>query len=115
MYDLSSTFDIEKHRDIYTHYLEAIIFPDGHIEYAIPSHQEKLISICCEKLRVSRQTLYDMCPEEYYYDFVTWLCNISGCISIWTNFMIKSDKEPITNLQNQTITKLTEYKIYEGD
>ena len=105
MYDLSSTFDIEKHRVHYFNYFEAIIFPDGHIEYAIPSHQEKLVHICCELLKVHRQTLYDMCPEEYYYDFVTWLCNVSGCISIWTNFMIKSDNKPITHNQIKIIQK----------
>ena len=34
MYDLYSKFDIEQHKKHYINYLEVILFPDGHIEYA---------------------------------------------------------------------------------
>ena len=45
MYDLHSPFDLQKHMETYINYLEVVIFPDGHIEYAVPSHQEKLIRV----------------------------------------------------------------------
>lgn len=114
-YDVYSKFDMIKHKQKFVHYLEVIIFPDGHVEYANPSHQEKLIAICCEELRVSRDTLCDMCPKEYYCDFIVWLCNQCGCISVWTDFYQKSDQQPLTAAQKQTLIELKENNIFEGD
>ena len=114
MYDVYSNFDMEQHKKHYVNYLEVIIFPDGHIEYAVPSHQEKLIAICCEQLRISRDKLNEMCPKEYYFDFMVWLCNISGCISVWNNFIQKSDTTPITNAQKRTLKELKDNGLYSG-
>lgn len=112
MYNLYGKFDFEEHKKHYIHYLEIVILPNGIVEYAIPSHQEKLIEICCEKLNVSRKQLNDLCPPEYYFDFITWLCDTSECVSVWTNF-IKKPKS-ITNKQLETLTKLKEMNLYEG-
>ena len=114
MYDLYSKFDIEQHKKHYINYLEVILFPDGSIEYAVPSHQEKLISICCEQLKVSRDTLYEMCPNEYYGDVIVWMCNLSGCAALWSNNIVKSDTNPLTNAQYKTLEKLKEANIYDG-
>lgn len=114
-YDLNSKFDIEQHKKKYVNYLEVIIFPDGHIEYAVPSHQEKLIAVCREKLRVSRDELNDRCPEEYYCDFITWLCNISECVSVWNDFIIKSDCIPMTSQQIRSLNQLKEAGLYGGN
>ena len=114
-YNLDSKFDIEQHKLHYVNYLEVILFPDGHIEYAVPSHQEKLIAICREKLRVTRDQLSDMCPEEYYCDFITWLCNMSECVSIWNDFIIKSDNIPLTRAQIDTLELLKEHGLYRGE
>lgn len=87
IYDiLHGEFDIELHRNNFKNYLEVIILPDGKVEYAVPSHQEKLIKICMDKFNVTREELNSMCPEEFYLDFMTWLCEKSRCISVWTNF-----------------------------
>lgn len=115
MYNLESKFDMEQHKKHYIHYLEVILFPDGHIEYAVPSHQEKLIAICCEQLRVSRDTLFEMCPQEYYCDVIVWMCNISGCVSVWTDGIMKSDCNPLTNAQWTALQKMKEIGIYEGN
>lgn len=115
MYSLESNFDMEKHKQTYIHYLEVVIFPDGHVEYAVPSHQEKLISICMEELKISRETLYDMCPEEYYFDFMVWMCNLCKCIVVWTDFYKKSDKHALTNAQWNTLNQLKTMGIYEGE
>lgn len=34
--------------------------------------KEKLIALACQKRGVTRQELNDLCPREYYYDFLTW-------------------------------------------
>lgn len=114
-YDLYCKFDIEKHKQTYIHYLEVVMFPDGHIEYAVPSHQEKLIAIACDKLQVSRETLFSMCPKDYYFDVLVWLCNLTGCVSIWTNGITKSDKIPLTMEQEQMLLTLKDNGLLEGD
>ena len=48
MLNRNTVFDYKTHRENFTNYLEVIIFKDGHIEYAVPSHQMKLIEILDE-------------------------------------------------------------------
>lgn len=84
MYDLYSEFDVEEHMKKYVNYLEVIILPTGRIEYAVPSHQEKLIKIAMEKYHISRDELMRRCPQEYYCDFMEWLQQITGCVSVWS-------------------------------
>ena len=43
-YDIYCAFDLEKHKQTYVQYLEVVILEDGTVEYAVPSHQEKLIA-----------------------------------------------------------------------
>lgn len=80
---LHSPFDIEIHKKTFINYLEVIIDENGTVHYAVPSHQEFLIKFACNKLCVDRDTLNEMCPKEYYFDFITWLCKITGCIAVW--------------------------------
>lgn len=82
-YDVYSEFDIEMHRKTYTDYLEVIIDVDGKVMYAVPSHQEKCIALACQKLGIRRDQLMAMCPKEYYFDFIKWLCKISGVMAVW--------------------------------
>lgn len=37
-YNLYSQFDVSKHKQTYTNYLEVIIDSDGNVMYAVPSH-----------------------------------------------------------------------------
>lgn len=48
-YDIYCAFDLEKHKQTYVQYLEVVILEDGTVEYAVPSHQEKLIALACMK------------------------------------------------------------------
>lgn len=114
MYNLYSKFDIQKHKDTYVNYLEIVIYPDGHIEYAIPSHQEKLIKIACHINNWNRSELNTKCPKEYYCDFLTWLCNITGCISVWDQYIIIPESG-ITKQQYQTLLELKNNQLYFGD
>lgn len=84
-YNLYCEFDLEKHKETYVMYLEVLIDPDGKVMYAVPSHQEKAIKIACQKLGVTREELNRMCPREYYFDFMRWLCKISGVMAVWTH------------------------------
>lgn len=110
-YNVYSDFDIEKHKKTYMHYLEVVIEENGKIMYAIPSHQEKLIFIACEKLNITREELKVMCPHEYYFDFMTWLCKMSDSCAVWENF-IQADK--MTNNQIKALQMLKDNGLYFG-
>lgn len=60
----------------------------------------------------TRQELSDACPEEYYGDFVTWLCKISGCISVWENFIQFWE---INELQFSILKELQKEDLYFGN
>lgn len=112
-YDVHSKFDIEQHKKTYPYYTEVVIHPDGEIEYAVPSHQEKLISICMRNLNVTRNELNNMCPKEFYADFNQWLCNVSHRVSVWYDFsMFPSDG--ITIQQKEALKMLKANGCYVG-
>ena len=116
MYNLYSKFDIEKHKETYINYLEVIILPDGTIEYAVPSHQEKLIKIAMSKLKLTREELFELCPDEYCIP-MEWLTKITGCVSVWNEFVggepNEIQKEVIEQLRLEGLLKDTRNKKEE--
>jgi hypothetical protein len=112
-YDLHSKFDIQQHKAHYVNYLEVIVRPDGTVEYAVPSHQEKLIAVACETLNKTRKQIGDECPPEFYFDFCKYLCNITGCISLWMRNMIAP--ESITQFQYNKLEELKREKLFVPD
>ena len=85
-YGLHSAFDIEKHKATFPYYLEVVIAADGKVMYAVPSHQEKLIALACQKLGITRDELKTLCPREFYFDFLKWLCLLTGAMSVWNDW-----------------------------
>lgn len=111
IYSINSKFDVEQHKKTYIDYLEVIIGEDGGIAYAIPSHQESMINVACLKLGVTRQELNAMCPKEYYLDFMTWLCKITGCCAVWNEFVIGYE---FSDKQIEALETLKEHGVYKG-
>lgn len=111
-YTVYSDFDIEQHKKTFIHYLEVVIDENRKIMYAVPSHQEKLISLAREKLNVTMEELNAMCPQEYYCDFMTWPCKMSGACAVWENF-IQCDK--LTEKQIMALQMLKENGLYLGE
>ena len=106
----SLPFDTERHKQNFKNYLEIIIMPNGTAEYAVPSHQEKLITIACRQKNITRDELNAMCPREYYCDFLTWLCMITGCVSVWDNFFFGHPNA----LQKAMLKELSDNRLYTG-
>lgn len=111
-YTVYSEFDLEQHKKTFIHYLEVVIDENGKIMYAVPSHQEKMISLSRDKLNVTREELNAMCPQEYYFDFMTWLCKISGACAVWEKF-VQCDK--LTEQQIRALQMLKENGLYLGE
>lgn len=108
---LHKAFDVNTHKEFFVNYLEVVIDDTGKVEYAVPSHQEKLVQIAMKKLNLkTREELNDMCPKEYYFDFMTWLCKITGCISVWNNFFIGD----VNDYQLYALRELKNNGVYKG-
>lgn len=110
-YDLYSEFDIQKHKDKYINYLEVMIEQDGHVVYAVPSHQEKAIQMACLAQGWTRQELYDACPPEFYFDFMPWLLKMSGAVAVWTRWVVG---EP-NSKQKEKLLELARAGVYKGE
>lgn len=79
-------FDIKTHKKTFINRLEVVILEDGTVEYAVPSHQMKLIELACKKLSVTKDELSELCPEEYGHHFNKWLSKVSGILLVWESF-----------------------------
>lgn len=110
-YDVYCKFDINKHKEKYIDYLEVIILEDGIVEYAVPSHQMKLLEIAMKKLGKNQEEILEMCPKERYGDFNEWICEISDCLCVWHWFHMGKCNQA----QYETMQKLTDYKLYRGE
>lgn len=112
-YGLHSEFDIEKHKQTFVHYLEVVIDRDGKIMYAVPSHQEKMISGACKCLCVTRDELNALCPKEWYWDFMKWLSKISGLMAVWETHceVYEPTKQQIATLRRFKLAGLYTGKI----
>lgn len=111
-YGIYSDFSIERHKQTFIHYLEIIIDKNGKVMYAVPSHQEKMIKLACKKLNITRDKLNEMCPEEYYCDFMVWLSMVSGTCAVWENQVI-GDK--FTAEQIKALQMLKNEGLYLGE
>lgn len=120
---LHSPFDFKTHKDNFINYLEVVILEDGTIEYAVPSHYKKLEQICCKKLSLKYDNLYNESEEllDYYkskhrscisyYYWNDWLLEISKAIMVWNDRY-----EGVANeKQLQRLKELKDYGLYFGE
>jgi hypothetical protein len=91
---------IKQHDDV--GYCEAIIYPNGNIEDAIPGHTYKLMSITNK----SRKEIDEMIPNNA--SPLDWLLGYTKCIALWYDFL-KYDS--ITKEQLNTIQELVNHNI----
>lgn len=110
-YDLHSKFDIQKHKVTFAGYLEVIIDENGTVMYAVPSHQEKALALAAKKLGKTREEISDMCPREFYFDYLNWLLSLTGSVAVWD----KSISAPaITAKQIAVLRSLKLNGLYKG-
>ena len=110
-YSIYSPFDPDKHKDTYKNYLEVLLLEDGSVVYAIPSHQEKAMALACERLGVTRELICDMCPIQYYADFLNRLLSLTNSVSVWNNMI---SCWSIYKKQVATLRMLKSKALYKG-
>lgn len=110
-YGLHSEFNVLKHKATFVNYLEVLIEPNGHVLYAVPSHQELAIALACKSKGWTREQLNNACPQEYYFDFLKWVLSLTGCVSVWNDFYIGT----LNDAQRESLEEMKYAGIYRGD
>ena len=83
---LRGPFDIKLHKLTFIDYLEVVISPDGIVEYAVPSHMEKLLKIFMEQEHITDRAEAFRIVEERDTDMdgpQIALTKLTGYISVW--------------------------------
>lgn len=109
-YNLHSKFDINQHKKTYINYLEVIVRPDGTVEYAVPSHQEKLTQIIMDETKMTKKQVWKRIP--IFEDALEQLCSMSGCVSVWDDYIAVPDH--ITKAQINKLKQLKMNGLYRG-
>lgn len=101
-------FSIDRHKKTFVNYMEAIIDSDGVVEYAVPSHERKLISIILKQNP-------DMCMKDVEDEAVKqiavegwceWLMRKSKCICVYTRGYMTPKNFKMTELQYNKLKEL---------
>lgn len=87
----------------YKNYCEAIIYPNGDIEYAERGHVNKLI----EASKKSRDDINKLMPNNA--SPIHWMVCYTRCVSLWYDFFFYTNKT--TNEQFMTIQELVDNGI----
>lgn len=83
---LRGPFDIKLHKLTFIDYLEVVISPDGIVEYAVPSHLEKLLKIFMEQEHITDRAVAVKTIEDRDTDMdgpLISLTKLTGYISVW--------------------------------
>lgn len=111
---LRSPFDIEVHKLTFFDYLEVVISSDGVIEYAIPSHIEKLLFIYMAQNNITdRDEAVSLLEEpSLQLGYIECLSKETGYISVWNNNYITGCKP--TQKQLNALKTLKLNGLYHG-
>lgn len=112
-YGVHSKFNVAKHKETFTDYLEVLIKSDGTVVYAVPSHQMKAELLAAETMKCSVDKVRRSCPKEYFFDYMKWLLTTTGAIAVWNEFY-KAGKEGINEKQLKVLKRLKMYGVYRG-
>lgn len=112
---LQGPFDIKLHKLTFIDYLEVVISPDGKVEYAVPSHLEKLLKIFMKQENISDRAVAVKTIEDRDTDMdgpLISLTKLTGYISVWRE-AYTCGKSP-TKKQLATLRELKLNGLYHG-
>lgn len=93
--------------DMWIWYCEILIFPDGNISLARPSHTETVFSYYEKKNHITRDEINKEIPE--YCSPLHYIIEKENLVSVWYQFIICS--ENITPKQEKTLKFLVNHEL----
>ena len=114
---LHGDFDIETHKETFVSYLEVVISPEGVVEYATPSHTEKMIEIFAKQkgfddIDKAREYVWDVTVKNGMCSAIEYLSGVTGYIVVWFDHYYASD--PPTKAQLDKLWELFKNGVYAG-
>ena len=114
---LHSPFDIETHKQTFVSYLEVVISPEGTVEYAVPSHTDKLVEIFAKQkgfddILKAKKYIVETTINNGMLSSIDYLTGVTGYISVWFNSYIAGD--PPTKAQLDKLKELFNNGVYIG-
>lgn len=108
---LHGPFNADVHAKTFINYLEVVISPSGIIEYAVPSHMEKVILAGMDKAGIEdrEQFVMDYCLIHNIYG-IDELCDYTGFIAVWNNYYIGKPNR----FQQHALEELKRRGLYYG-
>ena len=95
------SFNIDRHKSQFVNYCEVVIYPDGKVEYAVPSHIEKMYEVYVKNHKIAKEK-----AKEMFYNnpnFFDILLEDTGLVLVWFEQIIY---KKITNTQKIIIDLL---------
>lgn len=114
---LHSPFNINVHKQTFISYLEVVISPEGVVEYAVPSHSEKLVEIYSKQkgfndVLKAKKYIIDTTINNGMLSTIDYLTGVTGYISVWFNGYVAGD--PPTKAQLDKLKELFDNGVYTG-
>ena len=114
---LHGPFDIETHKQTFVSYLEVVISPEGVVEYATPSHTDKLIEILAKQKGIkdfdeAEKYVWQTCINNDICIPIKYLTGVTGYISVWFDHYVSGD--PPTKQQLTKLQELFKEGVYIG-
>ena len=114
---LHSQFDINVHKQTFISYLEVVISPEGVVEYAVPSHSEKLVEIFSKQkgfddILNAKKYIVETTINNGMVSIIDYLTGVTGYISVWFNGYVAGD--PPTKAQLDKLKELFDNGVYVG-
>lgn len=103
---LHSPFDVETHKQNFINYCEVIIWPDGKIEYAVPSHNEALIKAYAKQHGLSRDEAVEEARLRFGFYAIDSIMKETGIIEVWYDYL--HNETPLTENQRSSLSMLLE-------
>lgn len=104
---LESPFNAELHAKTFLCYCEVIIWPDGKIEYAIPSHNEIILKAYAQAHGLTREEAIEEARLRYGYDAMFQIMKELGIIEVWYDNM--HNETPLTDAQYEALAMLLKH------
>jgi hypothetical protein len=98
-------------------YLEVVISPEGTVEYAVPSHSDKLVEIFTKQkgfddILKAKKYIIETTINNGMLSTIDYLTGVTGYISVWFNRYVAGD--PPTKAQLDKLKELFKNGVYVG-
>ena len=99
---LKEPFDIHTHAENFICYCEVIVHPNGNIEYAVPSHERKLVEIYARVHNISVDDAMEILQRQD--DPTEFAMHDTGCIYVWYDHLYNATN--LTDKQHDALKML---------